>query len=529
MTRALLKKQTGELLSFLTQGGKKGKRRSKGMLVLYGLLFLYVGAAVVFQFVFFMGQLCGPLGRAGLGWLYFAMAGVIATAAAVILGMFLAQSQLFEAKDNELLLSLPIPVPKILLCRLVPLYVQNFLLEALVLIPAAAVYAVEFGFSALNAALFGALLFFTPLLGLALTCALGWLTALVSAHTRWKSLATVLLSLAFLAAYFTLYFRLNEYLGLILQNSQAIGDRMRIIFYPFFLLGQAAEGNVGAFFLFALLTLGLFAVVCLALSKSFWRIAAGGRGGRAKYREKPVKLRSAGRALLRKEGLRFLKTPVYLLNCGLGTVFLLALGAAAVLKKGEALALLGQVPLPRELLPLPACAAVSFLASMNLASASSISLEGEALLLLRSLPVSGWQILGGKLRLHLLVTAPAALLCGLAMDWVLTPIPVTAVLLPVIPVLFVLLSGELGLLYNLRFPYLDWSTETAAVKQSPAVALTMFSGLGLIAALAGLYFLTRPVVSPEIFLLLATALLAIVCLVLLRLLKTWGVKRFLEF
>lgn len=528
MTKALLKKQMGELLSFLTQSGKRGKRRSKGMLFLYSLLFLYVGAAVVLQFVFLMSQLCGPLGRAGLGWLYFAMAGMVATAAAVVLGMFLVQSQLFEARDNELLLSLPIPVPKILLCRLAPLYIQNFLMEALVLIPAAAVYGAEFGFSTLRAVLFGALLFFSPLLGLALTCVLGWLTALISSRTRWKSLVTVLLSLAFLAAYFALYLRLNEYLGLILQNSRVIGDRMRIIFYPFTLLGRAAEGDAGAFFLFALLALGLFTAVCLALAKSFWRIAAGSRVGRVQYREKPVKLRSTGRALLHKEGQRFLKTPVYLLNCGLGTVFLLALGLAAVLWKEEALDLLSQVQLPRELLPLSACAVVSFLASTNLASASSISLEGDTLWTLRSLPVSGWQILWGKLRFHLWVTAPAALLCGLAMDWALEPTPISAVLLPVIPGLFVLLSGELGLLYNLRFPYLDWSTETAAVKQSPAVALTMVSGWGLLAALAGLYFLMGRTVSPELFLLLAGILLAAVCLALLRLLKTWGVKRFLE-
>jgi len=528
MTRALLKKQMGELLSFLTQSGKRGKRRSKGMLLLYGLLFLYVGAAVVFQFAFLMSRLCGPLGNAGLGWLYFAIAGMVATAVAVVLGMFLVQSQLFEARDNEFLLSMPIPVPKILLCRLAPLYVQNFLVEALVLIPAAAVYGAEFGFSVLSAALFGGLLFFTPLLGLALTCILGWLTALVSSRTRWKSLVTVLLSLTFLAAYFTLYLRLNEYLGLILQNSRVIGDKVRIAFYPFTLLGRAAEGNAGAFFLFVLLALGLFAAVCLALAKSFRRIAAGGRGGRAKYREKPVKLRSTGRALLRKEGRRFWKTPVYLLNCGLGTVFLLVLGAAAVIKKEEALMLLGQVPLPRELLPLSACGAVSLMASTNLASAPSISLEGDTLWLLRSLPVSGWQILWGKLRFHLRVTAPAALLCGLAMDWVLAPTPVAAVLLPVIPALFVLLSGELGLLYTLRFPYLDWSTETAAVKQSPAVALALCSGWGLIAAFAGLYFLTGRIMSPEMFLLLAGVLLAAACLALLRLLKTWGVKRFSE-
>ena len=79
-----------------------------------------------------MQSLCAPLLSAGLGWLYFALAGILAVVLAVVGSVFLTQATLYEAKDNELLLSLPIPPSKILLARMLSLYVQNFLFGGLV-------------------------------------------------------------------------------------------------------------------------------------------------------------------------------------------------------------------------------------------------------------------------------------------------------------------------------------------------------------------------------------------------------------
>ena len=50
-----------------------------------------------------------PLYAMGMGWLVFAMAGLTAAAMSVITSLFSAQTQLFEARDNALLLSMPIP------------------------------------------------------------------------------------------------------------------------------------------------------------------------------------------------------------------------------------------------------------------------------------------------------------------------------------------------------------------------------------------------------------------------------------
>ena len=49
--------------------------------------------------------------------------------------VFTAKSQLFEAKDNELLLSMPVPPGMILLSRMAALLAMNFVLELVVALP----------------------------------------------------------------------------------------------------------------------------------------------------------------------------------------------------------------------------------------------------------------------------------------------------------------------------------------------------------------------------------------------------------
>lgn len=61
------------------------------------------------------------------------------------------------------------------------------------------------------------------------------------------------------------------------------------------------------------------------------------------------------------------------------------------------------------------CAALCTLVGMNDMAAPSVSLEGKSLWLAQSLPVTSWQVLRAKLRMHLLLTAVPAALCGICM------------------------------------------------------------------------------------------------------------------
>jgi hypothetical protein len=110
---------------------------------------------------------------------------------------------------------------------------------------------------------------------------------------------------------------------------------------------------------------------------------------------------------------------------------------------------------------------------MVLFTASSVSLEGRTIWILRSLPVGTRDILRAKLRLSFRLTGPCVLLFSLAALWLVKPDPVSAAGLLAAPLLFTALAGNLGLMENLRHVNLDWINEAQPVKQGAAVIYTM--------------------------------------------------------
>lgn len=526
MMKALIKKQILEMLSFLSGSGRGKKRRSKGGLALYALLLVYVVAVFGFLFYQMMGVLCTPLISSGLSWLYFALAGTMATALGVFGSVFAAQSQLYEAKDNELLLSLPIPPGRILLARMLVLYAQTLIFEATVLIPCILVYQNTEGTPPLGIVFFLMLMLLLPLLALALSCILGWLVALISSHLRNKSLLTVMLSLVFLAAYFAVYSNLNYYLQMIILNSENVGGWIKTVLYPLYQMGLAVQGDVSAFLIFTGIMLILFALVYVALSRSFLHIATAKRGAaKVQYREKTQRAVSPDRALLKKEFSHFWKSPLYMLNCGMGCVFLLVGAIAALVKAQDLLAFISQIPEFSSLSSLLVPALVCLVVSMNVITAPSISLEGRNLWLIQSLPLTGWQILQAKLKLHLWISVPAALFCSAVLGVLLRPDPLSWIMFLITPVVFILLNGVMGLVFNLKWPNLDWSSEAVAVKQSLSVTAAIFSGWGIVLILGALYFGIGSYLSTGFFLTLCTLLMLVSSILLLNWLKKNGAKK----
>lgn len=134
MFKTLLKKQFLELNSFYFQDKKTGKMRSKKSTVIYVLLFalLFIGLGVAF---YEMSKLFAPLLYTPASWLYFCLMGMMAIIMGVFGSVFNTYAGLYHAKDNDLLLSMPIPPSKILLVRIVGVMLMSLLYEGMVIIP----------------------------------------------------------------------------------------------------------------------------------------------------------------------------------------------------------------------------------------------------------------------------------------------------------------------------------------------------------------------------------------------------------
>lgn len=528
MIKTLLKKQILEMFSFLYQSGKKGGRRHTAALIGYVILLVYLGVVMAASFFITADTLCERLLKQNEGWLYFALFGTVATILGVFGSVFFVHSGLYQAKDNEMLLAMPIHPSKILFARMVSLYAMCFVFEAVAMVPAFIVYGMKTEPAMAALGLQAAILCILPLMALTIACVLGWGIGIFNAHVRMrgKKFVTVFLSLLLIGGFYYFFLKVYGYLQILLANSGQIGGAMKTILYPMYQMGLAAQGDAIAFLIFAAMALAVFGAVYLLLSHSFVKILTTRQGAvKARYRETRMKKGSAEGALWGKEGLRFTGSSVYMLNCGLGTVMFFIVTAAVFIKGAFIKELLEQFfHEGSHVLPIYAGLFICAMATMNDLTAPSVSLEGKNLWIVKSMPVSSLQILRAKLKFHLSVTLPPALICAVSVMALLKSGPVVVGIVLCLVALFVLLTAQLGLFFGLKFPNLDWSSETVAVKQGIGVGFSLMSGWLAVILMFGIYAVAGRTLGVGPCLGLITLLLAVSCIILQRWLKTKGTK-----
>ena len=527
MVKALLKKQFLELNASYFQDRKTGKMRSKTGIILYTVLIAFVFLSLGATFLGVAGLFASSFVGTELEWLYFAIMGLLAMALGIFGSVFNTYSHLYLAKDNELLLAMPIPPSKILLSRMVGVFAMGLLYEALIMVPTVIMYWVFAKLTVLNILFPILLVFILGFFIMVLTCFFGWLVALISSKLKNKSFITVLISLAFIVVYYLFIGMTDDFLTTIVENAAKTGTVVKNAAYPLYLLGRAASGDILSMVLFTALVALLVVATVWILSKTFLRIATPkNTATKAVYTEKAVKVGSVDGALLRKEWKRFASSPTYMLNCALGTVLTVAASVALLIVSPTVRTLVEVFPLTKDFLAVAAFAAVCMIASMNDITAPSVSLEGKSIWILQVVPVPAAKALEAKMRLHWLLTVPPVLLLSVALSVALKLNVYDAFLMLIASVLFVLVSAAFGLIINLKRPDLEWTNESVPVKQSIGVVICLFGGW-LFAAIIGVagYFATK-ILPGYAVLLILIVFLAVGYRLLDRWLKTTGAKIF---
>ena len=481
MLKLLLKKQLLEIFQVYFYDAKKNKARSRTSTAMYFALFiLLVFGLLGGIFTFLAAKLCTPLITAGMDWMYFALMGLIAVLLGAFGSVFNTYAGLYLPKDNDLLLSMPIPVSVLVGARLFGVYLMGLLYSAVVIVPAIIVYWIIAGVSL--PVVFGGLLM-TLLISvfvLTISCVLGWLVAKISQKLKHKSLVTVLISLAVIGVYYFVYFKAQSLIQNLLANADVYGARIKGAAYPVYLFGNVGVGDGMASVIISAAVIMLFGLMWVLLSRSFLKIATStGKVVRREYREMRSRQRSIGTALLSREFSRFTASPSYMLNCGLGT-FLMPLCAVAVLWKGrELFALLDAMFVETAgSVPLLLCVVLCGLASMNFMTAPSVSLEGKSLWILQSLPIKPWRIFQSKIRMQLLLTGLPLLLCIVCTVAVYPLHSMQLLILLLFAGSYVLLMALVGLFLGVKMPTLTWTNEIVLIKQGAPVMITLFGGFG---------------------------------------------------
>ena len=528
MLKTLLKKQLLEFFSGFSLKGKDGKGKGAGSRT--GAAVLILITVLMFSGMFFsFSFMMMPVIQSGNGALYVSVFGILSVLMGLMGSVFLTYNTLYEAKDNDMLLAMPVLPSMILFARMAGLYITTLGFQMLVLIPSAVVYFMTAGFSLSGAALYFLSLLILPFFSLSVALILGFVIALFSSKIRNKGLISVAFSLVFFGVYYFSMLKISDIINILIYQSDEVTEFIKRWLYPFYLFGKGISGHFLSFAAFLLIVTVVFGVIYFILSRTFFKLATVNKGQKkVKYKAKKAKQVSAKLACFKKELLFFKNTPVYILNCSFGSLMTLVVAIVFAVKKEALLPMMSQSGFPVFSLPLIVEIVLCLVASSNNLSSVSVSLEGQNIYLLHSLPCSIKDVFFGKIMLHTVITGAPLVIGNIIIAVSLGADIITSLLSVIFSVVFIFVLAETGLIINLLFPKMEWTNETVPIKQSLSGLLGIFSGFayGIVTMLSAI--ITAGFLSMQAFLLIAIALFALIAVLLSLWLNGNGIKKFTE-
>lgn len=531
MLKILIQIRLKGMWSTISNRGKKAKSNS-GQIILYSILAIYFG--VIFYSMFsntfeiilsssiFSGQ-----------WIYFAMVSIIAFLLSFVGSIFLAQQELYNALDNDLLLSLPIKERDILLSRVFSILILNYIYCAIVFLPGIVVYIQNVSFDLSRIFLFILTYLTLPFLILTFSCFFGWIIANIMKRLPHKNIFIFIFYALLLGGYFYVVFSGQLYMIDLLSNGSSIEDIIKTYLPPIYYLSIGiSDLNIIDFGIYLLWMFIPFGFMVALLSKNFIQISTHKpKIKRVKYVEKEMKQNSITKALVIKECRHFTNNPIIMLNAGMGIIMSTfgCIGVIYLMIEKELISsfMIGMIAFNLEELVLVfGIIGVSFISSMNIISASSISLEGNRFWIVKSLPLKAIDILNAKLLFHILMSAPAGAVLSLLVGILLEFNIIDMITLIIAPILLSLFVAFLGLIVNLWKPKFDWINENSVVKQGLPVIITMFGTMGILVFIPLLYTVFESMMSMTAYLYVIMFIFVLINIGLYYCIKSWGCRRF---
>ncbi len=532
MLKILVKSKISAFFASISNTGTKRsnkKPRPKALSVLLIILFAFL----VVYMMFAIGAMCFGMEllalETGDTWFAPMLVSLLSISLCLLGSVFTTKTQIFESKDNDLLLSMPIPPRAIFLSRIILLLIVNYALEAIIMLPYIAVHFFVAGITLTWAFCTLVVALLLPFLSLSVSVLLAWIISIISSKIRNKTLVSVLFTVLFMVVYVMACGSFGALVGSGELDSAEIDLSGFKNSYIFYWMGSAiGEGNFINLLYFVACTAVCALVTFYLLNRSFVKIITTKKGERKiAYKARSEKTNSQFVALINKELRRFFTSSAYILNAGIGNVMTVVLAIMLAVVAPDLMAELGSEPIIARLVPTAISMVIIIIASMNFVSTPSISLEDKNLWILQTCPINPKQILMAKVTAHIIICAPLTMLSALITSAALKMSALDVISLVIASLSIVAFTAYFGLWLGLKFPKFDWQNETVAVKQGFAVFGSMFGSMiwSMIFLLAGIFLsiLTVPFYVIGIIFTLANAL---VCLAIHKYFAKGGSVRF---
>lgn len=434
--------------------------------LLFGTMFSSLGTNMVYNLMFMVG---------------------LASVFALSTAMFKIKA-IFVGKDYEMLRSMPIKKTAIIASKIVNLYLIELLYSAVLLIPNVIVCTVlsqDFSFVLLGLVY----VLFIPMLPMLVAGLFSLFVTLIADRFKFGNIINFILYMGLFVCIFLFSFMMNsgstdaeavESMMSSINGLSWVNPTSRLILLT----------HTQSYFyviVFAAVNLGLFALVVMFIALLFDKVHESINSYRSNTVYVRKKLESKGQfgTLLSLEAKRYFTSKYYFLNTissGIAAIVMcgfLGFGIDRNLTEGTEIYNLVQR------FGHLAFLAIILMIGISTPASCSINIEGKTFWMLKSLPLDHRKTAQAKLFLSSAILGVCSLFASTLVVCII-PLPVFAiVMIYILPLLFVVLASEIGLIINLHFYKLNWKNEVEAVKQSASVVITMLADWGVAILLAG--------------------------------------------
>lgn len=398
---------------------------------------------------------------------------------------------LFGYRDYDMTMAMPVRTSELVAIRLSLLYLDNLAYCAVVMLPAGITYAVLAGVPWTFWPLYIIGILLTPLLPTIIATAIGIVIAVIASRFERKGIMNIIFTLVFLVAYMMFIWNMDNVIESFAEFGPLIADVMGRIWPPGVWLEEGCcSGNAGAYWLFAGLSIGLFAVYCYIVGRYFIDLNSMLSASREKrsFRMTSLETSSPRKALLKSEISRLFTVEGYFMNCCIGyiicivfAIIVVIVGPATVLSNmTDEMALDGMDTHEIEsTMAIVATGFISMFMAIGSTTALSISLEGRNLWIIQTAPVSVQVILRAKRQLTLIMGLPAVLTMGVCGIIAFPDLMEMWALFFLEPFAFLLFGTMFGQQLNLKYPVLEWTSAMSVIKRSTSVMIMSFTCMGI--------------------------------------------------
>ena len=408
----------------------------------------------------------------------------------IIQGIYKSGSLLFNCKDDQLLLSLPIKRSTVVFIRIFKFYIFELIFDTLFMIPLVIAYirwadSIDFLFFLSSFIM----LLFIPVIPIIISCIIGVISSSITSRFKYKNLASTIISIIFLLGVFYYSYSLDNILADLFKHANSINDIITKIYYPSGVYANLVTNfNIKDLLLFIFINIILIVLFIFVLNKIYFRINSRLKkvitSKKTNIGNLKIKSKSITYSLVIKEVKTFFNIPVFIINAGFGLVLYIISVIYICIKFDSIIPMLTDkdtfnisLSLINSSISIIIFGLLCATAFMTSITNSLISLEGRNINILKTLPVSTKQILLSKILSGLFLTTPVFVLGNIILFIKFNLSFIDMILLLVLSILIPLVSHFVGLIINLKFPKLDFDNPTEVVKQSMSSFLSVMIGM----------------------------------------------------